>query len=268
LTTLVVPGGLGEALDILGDVDSGPIAGGIGVALASRANAALPGRLVRVRDLPELRVVRGTDPVEIGAALTFSEAIHASLVRDQVPLLAAVLAQAGTPAVRNAATLGGNLALGNPASDLLAALVALDAEVVVASLDGERVVAGADLPGVHGEITRPGHLAVRICVPNLRDAGWSVRRLTAFGRSGPVVATVIVVVRDGATGLAARVVVGGTSRGPLAFDVAEPLTEAIDSALAGTEWPSDAIASAWYRGRAIPPLVARGLAEARQRMRS
>ena len=76
--------------------------------------------------------------LEIGAALTLSE-VEARLA-GRVPILAEVFPQFASRLIRNTATIGGNLATASPIGDFPPALLALDADVVLASADGDRQV--------------------------------------------------------------------------------------------------------------------------------
>ena len=97
---------------------------------------------VRGRRRPAARAARrsrsGADVVEIGAALTLSEAER--LLDGRVPLLDQLFPQFASRLIRNGATLGGNLGTGSPIGDAPPALLALEASVVLAGADGEREV--------------------------------------------------------------------------------------------------------------------------------
>jgi xanthine dehydrogenase small subunit len=95
--------------------------------------------VVAVDRLPDLReLVVGPDEIRIGAALTLSE-IELRLA-GRVPLLADLLPQFASRLIRNGATLGGNLGTASPIGDTPPALLALEAQLVLASVRGTRVV--------------------------------------------------------------------------------------------------------------------------------
>jgi xanthine dehydrogenase small subunit len=95
--------------------------------------------LVSLDGIPELREFRDTpEMVEIGAGLTLTEIGERwtdapDFFRDWLGLFA-------SPLIRNRATLGGNLATASPIGDSAPMLLALDAELLIASMDGERIV--------------------------------------------------------------------------------------------------------------------------------
>ncbi|HET7823441.1 MAG TPA: FAD binding domain-containing protein, partial [Ornithinibacter sp.] len=123
--------------------------------------------VIGIGHLEELRALtRGPAHLELGAALTLAE-----LERDlagSVPLLDAVLPQFASPLIRNAATVGGNLATGSPIGDLAPALLALEATVVLHGPAGERLVPLAEyFTGYRRSVRRRDELirAVRIPLP-------------------------------------------------------------------------------------------------------
>jgi CO/xanthine dehydrogenase FAD-binding subunit len=94
-----------------------------------------------VSRLPEMRgihVAKGR--AEIGAAVTFLEIRSHPVLSRRAPLLTAMAREVGAVQIQARGTLGGNLATASPAADGAAALMALDADVVLASAHGERWV--------------------------------------------------------------------------------------------------------------------------------
>lgn len=110
------------------------------LAPASPAERPLP-LVVDVSRLAELRGIhiRGEE-VQIGAAATFLEIRRHPVLMRRVPLLGAVAKDVGAVQIQARGTLGGNLATASPAADGVAALAALDATIVLASVRGERSV--------------------------------------------------------------------------------------------------------------------------------
>jgi len=143
----------------------------------------------------------------------------------------------GGPALRNMATVGGNLVVGG---DVATALVALDAEVRLTS----RALPVADL----WSSFRPGEEIV-VSVSFEDDPGFVFMRLTRRAANSPAVVSVAV--------SRGRVALGGVGPHP----VRSPGAEAGDPAAAAAEIdpPTDAIASAWYRRRMTELFVRRAL---------
>ncbi|MFH1092172.1 MAG: FAD binding domain-containing protein, partial [Pseudomonadota bacterium] len=113
-----------------------------GTDLMAKINRKLisPKRLIYIGDCG-LDYIRedGRDLV-IGGATCFSEIMRSSLVQEKAPLLAAVVKGIGSPAIRNMATIGGNLSHASPAADSAVALLALGARLKLISEKGQRLV--------------------------------------------------------------------------------------------------------------------------------
>lgn len=137
------PSTVGEAADLLADLGHSAelLAGNqsLGIIMANRL--ATPDHLVdlgRVDDLAGIAV--NDDAVDVGATTTHRELEFADDLREALPMLPEAAEQIAGPSVRNRGTLGGSVAEADPAGNYPAALVALDADVHVASADGERTV--------------------------------------------------------------------------------------------------------------------------------
>jgi CO/xanthine dehydrogenase FAD-binding subunit len=133
------------------------VAGGTAVLVEMNAGRA-PARLVDLSRVRELAAVEdGGDVVRIGATVTYTRIIEG--LGDRLPGLAMACRTIASRQIRNRGTLGGALALRDPASDALAALLAADARVEIVSASGARTVAA-------GEVRlRPGEVLTAILVP-------------------------------------------------------------------------------------------------------
>lgn len=137
------PTTVGEAADLLADLghDAELLAGNqsLGIIMANRL--ATPDHLV---DLGRVDGLAGVgiddDAVEIGATTTHRDLEFDDDLREALPMLPEAAEQIAGPSVRNRGTLGGSVAEADPAGNYPAALVALDADVHVASADDERTV--------------------------------------------------------------------------------------------------------------------------------
>jgi CO/xanthine dehydrogenase FAD-binding subunit len=97
-----------------------------------------PSSVISVTRVPELKGWRSLgDDLILGAALTYTEMMQPPL-SELLPALAQAARSVGSPQIRNAGTLGGNLATASPAGDTLPVLLALSATVVLVSADGRR----------------------------------------------------------------------------------------------------------------------------------
>ncbi len=173
--SLLLPTSLGEAVSMLGDhPDALVLAGGTDLMVEINDGHRRPDHVVvAVNRVPELRSWRH-DPaaatLTIGAAITYSE-----LLAEPLATLAPALAEAsrtvGSPQIRNAGTLAGNLGTCSPAGDALPVLAALDATVVLTSSAGVRTVPVREfMVGVKRTAIAPGELIAEIIVPTAR--GW------------------------------------------------------------------------------------------------
>lgn len=136
------PASLKEALRIRAESGAVPLAGGTDWMVRRRRHSGLAPRFERpalfVARLPELRGVSLQNAtLTMGAAVTLSEL----LADERVPgVLREAIAQMASPAIRNVATLGGNVCNASPAGDTLPALYCLNARLVLAGWRGERRV--------------------------------------------------------------------------------------------------------------------------------
>ncbi len=120
--------------------------------------------ITRVAELRGVAVSGGT--LRIGALTRHAELGRDPLVRQHAPLLAEAVPLIAHPAIRNRGTIGGSLAYADPAAELPACILALDATLVLAAQDGERRVAARDFfTGLLETALRPGELIAAIEVP-------------------------------------------------------------------------------------------------------
>ena len=130
---------LEEVCDLLAANPSASLlAGGTDFMVEVNYSARRPAAVIAIDRVPELAGWRRHNgSIEMGAALTYAEMEH-PLFAAYVPALAQAARTVGSPQIRNAGTLGGNLATASPAGDTLPPLAALDARVTVCSVRGTR----------------------------------------------------------------------------------------------------------------------------------
>jgi carbon-monoxide dehydrogenase medium subunit len=135
-----------EAIDLLGRNENAKLlAGGHSLIPMMKLHLVQPALIIDIGRINELRgVCKEEGSIRIGALTT-----HAALASDQIlhaecALLAEAAGTIGDPQVRNKGTIGGNIAHADPASDLPAVLVALEAKVHILGPEGERIVAAKD----------------------------------------------------------------------------------------------------------------------------
>jgi aerobic carbon-monoxide dehydrogenase medium subunit len=137
---------LPQALALLaehGD-DAKVLAGGQSLLPALNLRLSTPALLVDIGRLDELRGIALQDGVlRLGALTRHAELLTAPLVQAQAPLLARAIVHVAHPAIRSRGTLGGSLANADPAAELPACVLALQARLVLRSVRGERIVPAA-----------------------------------------------------------------------------------------------------------------------------
>src|ERR1700731_4267098 len=139
---LVEPSSLGEALGLLDPDDPAvrPIAGGTALMLMMKTGFYQPRRLVSLRALGRALTVIAATPeggLDIGAMVRLAQIERSAVVRQAAPVADTLLTHSNVR-VRNVATVGGNLAHGDPHMDLPPVLIALGASVRVVGPSGER----------------------------------------------------------------------------------------------------------------------------------
>jgi carbon-monoxide dehydrogenase medium subunit len=143
----VRPATLRKAVDALqrGGDSARVLAGGQSLLHVMKRRLTTPSVLVDLGGIPELRGIREDgDEIVIGAMTTHRDVVQDELVREHIPLLAQAAATVADPQVRHRATICGALALADPAGDLGAVAVALDARFVCVGPWGPRTIGVAD----------------------------------------------------------------------------------------------------------------------------
>ncbi len=160
------PTSLAEALDCLRTQHAIPVAGATDL-LTARLGAPEPGSILDLGRIPELAGIRvHPGEIEIGAITTIAAIASDPGIAAGLPALTEAAGLFGAAAIRNRATLGGNLMTASPAADTVPPLLALGARVVLSSAEGSREV---PLSGFYTSyrrtVRRENELLVRILVP-------------------------------------------------------------------------------------------------------
>ena len=163
------PTSLAETFDLLdryGD-DGRILAGGQSLVPTLNMRLVTPRAVIDINRLPGLDTIRVTPAGLVIGALARHEAVERSpLVAEHAPLIAAAMPHVGHAAIRTRGTVGGSLALADPAAELPACAVALDATIRVESRRGPRDVAAADFfRGIYTTALGPGEIVAEIVVP-------------------------------------------------------------------------------------------------------
>ncbi len=156
------PATLAEALDLLGRPGAKLLAGGQSLIPALNLRLDAPALLVDIGGLAELKKIELRDGVvRVGALVTHAELEKSAEIAQHVPLLAQAVPHVAHPAIRNRGTIGGSLALADPAAEYPACAVALQATLVLQSKSGQRKVAAEKFfQGLFQTDLKPGEVLV------------------------------------------------------------------------------------------------------------
>jgi aerobic carbon-monoxide dehydrogenase medium subunit len=137
------PQSVREAITLLEQHGSGAkiLSGGQSLIPMMKVRIARPEYLVDINRIQELRYIREEDGyLKIGGLTRESDLEYSELIKSKYPIILDTAAMIADPQVRNMATVGGNLAHGDPANDHPATMLALRAEVIASGPGGERVI--------------------------------------------------------------------------------------------------------------------------------
>jgi len=162
-------GGLAQVLELLaqnGD-EAQILAGGQSLLPALNMRLAQPKLLIDINRIEALKGIRfEAGQVRIGALARHVEVASSPIVCRYLPLIAQAMPHVAHLAVRNRGTFGGSIALADPAAELPACALALEARFVVASSDGRREIAAADFfKGIQTTARRPNELLIETLIP-------------------------------------------------------------------------------------------------------
>ena len=172
-----------EALDLAaqdGD-DAKFLAGGHSLLPLMKLRLAVPEVLIDIGRLHELRYVREQDGhIAVGALTSHDELSRSGLLASELPLLAHAAGQVGDPQVRHRGTIGGSLVHADPAADLPAVVLALDATLVARGPSGSREIPVADFfQSLFETLLEPGELLTEIRIPKPETpARWAFQKFT------------------------------------------------------------------------------------------
>jgi carbon-monoxide dehydrogenase medium subunit len=127
------------------DDESVFLAGGQSLIPALNMRLSSPSCLIDISKINELKNISIDDHfISIGASVTHSEVLQNKIILEYLPTLTNVLKMVAHPAIRNKGTHGGSIAYGDPAAELPAFAVALNAEITLVGLKGTRTVSAND----------------------------------------------------------------------------------------------------------------------------
>jgi carbon-monoxide dehydrogenase medium subunit len=274
------PGSLDDALSLLaehGD-DAKVLAGGQSLIPLMKLRFAAPALIVDINRIPGLDHIDEADGhLRVGALARNSQLAASDLLKSRYPVMAAAAPLISDPVVRNLGTLAGSLAHADPAGDWGSAMLALGAEVVVASTSGTRTVPIDEfLQGTFTTALEPQEIVteVRVPTPAAHSGGTYLKMERKVGDFATVAVAVALELDGGRvqragialTAVAPRNVHATAAEESLAG--AEPTGEAFDEAARlaaeAADPVSDVRGSAEYKREAARVFARRGLEAARE----
>ncbi|TDW94205.1 carbon-monoxide dehydrogenase medium subunit [Kribbella pratensis] len=267
------PTSVDEALGLLREHDDAKVlAGGQSLMPALRLRLAAPEVIVDIQKIDELHGVRDDgDALVIGAMTPHSTVQSDPLVSEHARLISLATATVGDPQVRHRGTFGGSLAHADPAADLPAVAVALDASFVIAGADGRRTVPATEFfQGMFSTAVGEDELLVEVRVPKYTGWGAHYEKFNRVAQAWSIVSVAAAVRLDGDSIAEARVGLGNMGPAPVrataveAALVGQPATaEAVREAAAraadGTSPGSDLNGDADYRRHLATVLTRRAV---------
>ena len=171
--TVIVAKELTTALTALREHgDARLIQGGTDLMVEINFNHVKPTTMISLRDIESLRTIRRDQPgiLSIGSGVPYS-IIEGEPVLSEIPALAQAARTVGSPQIRAAGSLGGNLGTCSPAGDTLPVMFALDAMIHLSTVDSSRVVSIHDfMTGVKRSVRRHDEIITTIDFPIIN--GW------------------------------------------------------------------------------------------------
>ena len=270
------PTSLDEALSLMSEhSDAKLLAGGHSLMPTLKLRLATPAHLIDMRKLRgDLQYIRDEgDHIAIGALSTYYQVESNDIVRNKVPLLEQLINNVGDLQVRNCGTLGGAVAHADPAGDPPAAILALEAEMVIRGAEGERTVKASEFFfGFFETAVGEGEILTEIRVP-VQKGGSSYQKMRHPASGYAVVGVAAVIEKEGENIAKCRVAITGVSDGAYrAKEVENALSggafspdaanQAAEHATDGIDPLEDPFANAPYRRQLAKALTKQALMEA------
>ena len=254
-----------EAVKLVGEHgdEAKILAGGMSLLPLMKLRLATPAVLIDVGRIRDLSYIRDDgDRIAIGALTRHRDLETSDVLAQHCAVLSAVAHEVGDPQVRHRGTIGGSTVHGDPASDLPAVLLALDATLVAQGPSGAREIASADFfQGFLETALAPDEVLTEIRVPKSGANGFAYQKFNRRAQDWAIVgalaarvdgATRVALVNMGSTPLRAAAVEGALAQGASAAEAAEHAAD-------GAEPGEDLNASVEYRRHLARVLTRRAL---------
>lgn len=278
---LLEPASLKEAIALIDrdDPTVRPIAGGTALMLMMKAGVFAPTRLISLSKIGDAltRIEAKDGALEIGTMTTLSNVEHSSAVAKHAPVIVRTMKRLSNVRVRNVATIGGNLAHGDPHMDLPPLLIALGASVRTATAKSGRDLLVEDLlTGYYETALERDELIASLHIPAQGSARAAYMKVTTGSADDwPALGVAVSLDMDGSTVKSARVVASAATPMAVRLKGAESvlagkttddktLKAAGDAACDEAEMVADVRGSAPYKRELLRVYVGRAVRAALQ----
>ncbi len=278
---------MGETVDALGRAGGAArvVSGGTALVPMMRLGLVRPDPLITLHRVPGLAEVIVDDGVlHLGSMVSMADLVRSHAVRSGWELLAEAAHRVATPAIRSSATLGGNLAYAEAASDVAPALLCLEASVETVGPAGERSIPITRFfTGFYETALEPGTIVTGVRVPPCPDGavGGYVKFCPRSAEDKPLIGVAALVALERGTGRCrdVRIALGGAAPTPIRAVRAETalrgealsdgaLRDAADATATEADPLSDVMGTAQYRREMVRVWTRRLLAALRDRVRA
>jgi len=239
------------------------LAGGTDILVKMKHRRLIPPYLVDIKRIPGLDYIRYEegDGLRAGPLVSIEQVKRSLAVRKRYPLLYQAAAYMATIAIRNQATLVGNICNGSPSAETAPALIVLDAKVRVLGPSGERVIPVEDFfTGPGTTVLAPDELVVELWIPEPpAGAGGAYQKHSLRRMDVAMVGVAALVVPDGEMCGDIRIALSAVAPTPIRARKAEDVLRG--------QVPTEALleaASQEAAGESRPITDIRGTAEARK----
>jgi len=252
--------------------DAKILAGGHSLIPAMKLRLAMPGALIDLRDIPELRGIEvGDDTVTIRAMVTYNEIRDNAEVSAVLPILGEAIGVIGDQQVREHGTLAGALAHNDPAADLTAVVLALGGSVHAVGPNGERDISLDEFfVDLWTTALEPEEIITHVTLNRHDGASMAYRKFAHPASGYAVVGVASVVDLEGGNVASARVAVTGASNTATRLTAIEEaladkaldeatVADAVANATDGISINGDEFASESYRAHLVQVLARRAL---------
>jgi aerobic carbon-monoxide dehydrogenase medium subunit len=256
----VAPTTVDEAVAALAQAgeDAKVIAGGQSLMPLLRLRLAAPPTLVDLGKIDELRGVREDgDALVIGSMTTYYDVLRNPLVSQHALLISEATRTVADPQIRHRGTIGGALVHADPAGDVGAPVLALDAELVIVGAGGERTVPASEFfHDLFETSVAEGELLTEVRIPKHTGWGSHYEKFVRVSHQWSIVGIAVAVKAEGGTISEARIGLTNMGNTPLRARGVEQalvgrsaadLGDACDAVADGTNPPSDLNGDADYR---------------------